>query len=389
MRVTTAFSRLLRLPGCVVQEGSLRARSGRSRGRAAPPAAGLPRVRVLDARSEGQAAGETRSGGILDLGIWRLEVRCRRRRLWCRVHGARTESVPFARAGSEFTRDFECLVAWLATRTDKSTIKRMLRIDWDTVGRIVKRVCDAELDPSRLARSLRHRHRRGQLEDALTSTSHSWSTITAARWCGDARGPAKPPRTRSSRELEPAARRSPRPSMPTQPPELPEPAIMVPFGPMPDSPRRPRHPGRVAGARPGARARRSSRAPDCCAPSRWTWLPATPSRSASTLPKRSCASTPITWCSSPTRRSTKSAAPTGTSCARSATSDAAKRFKDSRWCLLKTTRQAHRRAGHHTHPDQGRRRRGLARLHTQRSRPRHLRTRPLDRRRRGADQAGC
>ena len=86
----------------------------------------------------------------LDLGIWRLEVHCRRRRLWCPEHGARTEGVPFARPGSEFTRDFECLVAWLATRTDKTTIKRMLRVDWDTVGRIVKRVCDDELDPGRL-----------------------------------------------------------------------------------------------------------------------------------------------------------------------------------------------------------------------------------------------
>jgi transposase len=86
----------------------------------------------------------------LDLGVWRLEVRCRRRRLWCPVHGARTEGVPFARPGSEFTRDFECLVAWLATRTDKTTIRRLLRIDWDTVGRIIKRVCDDELDPDRL-----------------------------------------------------------------------------------------------------------------------------------------------------------------------------------------------------------------------------------------------
>jgi len=86
----------------------------------------------------------------LDLGVWRLEVHCRRRRLWCPEYGARTEGVPFARPGSEFTRDFECLVAWLATRTDKTTIKRMLRIDWYTVGRIVSRVCADELDPARL-----------------------------------------------------------------------------------------------------------------------------------------------------------------------------------------------------------------------------------------------
>jgi len=70
--------------------------------------------------------------------------------LWCPEHGARTEGVPFARPGAEFTRDLECLVAWLMTRTDKSTVKRLLRIDWDTVGRIVKRVCDDELDPDRL-----------------------------------------------------------------------------------------------------------------------------------------------------------------------------------------------------------------------------------------------
>ena len=118
--------------GGVGQEGSLRARSGRSRGRAAPAPAGLPRVRVLDARPEGRAAGGLGLAAFGSRDIWRLEVRCRRRRLWCSVRGARTESVPFARPGSEFTRDFECLVAWLATRTDKSTIKRMLRIDWGT-----------------------------------------------------------------------------------------------------------------------------------------------------------------------------------------------------------------------------------------------------------------
>jgi len=32
------------------------------------------------------------------------------RRLWCPVHGARTEGVPFARPHSEFTRGFERLV---------------------------------------------------------------------------------------------------------------------------------------------------------------------------------------------------------------------------------------------------------------------------------------
>jgi len=45
---------------------------------------------------------------------------------------------------------FGAVPAWLATRTDKTTIRRMVRIDWDTVGRIISRVCADELDPARL-----------------------------------------------------------------------------------------------------------------------------------------------------------------------------------------------------------------------------------------------
>lgn len=42
------------------------------------------------------------------------------------------------------------MVAWLAMTMDKSAITRLLRIDWDTVGRIIARVCAEELDPDRL-----------------------------------------------------------------------------------------------------------------------------------------------------------------------------------------------------------------------------------------------
>lgn len=86
----------------------------------------------------------------LDLGVWRLEIRARLRRLVCPTHGVLTEAVPFARYRSDFTRDFEALVAWLATRTDKTTITRLVRIHWRTVGRIIARVCADELDADRL-----------------------------------------------------------------------------------------------------------------------------------------------------------------------------------------------------------------------------------------------
>lgn len=149
MRVTTAFSRLLRLPGVWVRD--VRFQPDRvvvevvlTRRRLCCPECGYSTAARKDKRPVDSVWRH------LDLGVWRLEVRCRRRRLWCPEHGARTEGVPFARPGSEFTRDFECLVAWLAARTDKTTITRVLRIDWGTVGRVIARVCADELDPGRL-----------------------------------------------------------------------------------------------------------------------------------------------------------------------------------------------------------------------------------------------
>ena len=150
MRVTTAFSRLLRLPGVWVKKVRFepdRVIVSRWRCAAGSWSARSAGTRRGRARTRGR---RTRSGGILISGSGGLRSTAAAGGCGAREHGARTEGVPFARPGAEFTRDFECLVAWLATRTDKTTIKRMLRIDWDTVGRIIKRVCDDELDPGRL-----------------------------------------------------------------------------------------------------------------------------------------------------------------------------------------------------------------------------------------------
>ncbi len=59
-----------------------------------------------------------------------MTVRAGLRRLRCPEHGVRVESVPFARPRSGFSRDFEDMVAFLATKTDKTTITRMSRVDW-------------------------------------------------------------------------------------------------------------------------------------------------------------------------------------------------------------------------------------------------------------------
>jgi transposase len=149
MRLSSAFSRLLRLEGVWVrgvrfEPDRVIVRVALRRRRLVCPECSFSTPHRHNVR-EAQSVWRH-----LDLGVWRLEIRAQLRRLSCPVHGVRTEGVPFARAGSDFTRDFERLVAYLATRTDKSTICRLVRINWRTVGRIIERVTKDELDPDRL-----------------------------------------------------------------------------------------------------------------------------------------------------------------------------------------------------------------------------------------------
>jgi transposase len=87
----------------------------------------------------------------LDFGGRVCRIKVRRRRLRCPEHGVLAEGVPFARSGSRFTRDFEQLVAWLVTKTDKTTICAFARMGWRTVGAICERVSGDVLDPDRLS----------------------------------------------------------------------------------------------------------------------------------------------------------------------------------------------------------------------------------------------
>lgn len=150
MRVQTAFKRLLRLDGVTVTDVELLTAS-------VVVTVALRRRRLVcpECSFSTTAAYEIKRTDVsswrhLDLGTWRLEVRAHLRRLVCPTHGVRVEGVPFARHGCRFTTDFESLVAWLATKTDKTTIGRLVRIDWDTVGRICARVVADEFDPARL-----------------------------------------------------------------------------------------------------------------------------------------------------------------------------------------------------------------------------------------------
>ncbi|MCA1713524.1 MAG: ISL3 family transposase [Actinobacteria bacterium] len=149
MRITTAFNRLLQLDGVSVVEveigeGTVTVEVRLRRRKLVCPHCEFSTGARYDTR------GVTSSWRHLRLGAFKLVVRAKLRRLACPDHGVRVEGVAFARPGARFTRDFEQLVAWLAVKMDKDALRRLVGIDWDTVGRICDRVVADELDPGRL-----------------------------------------------------------------------------------------------------------------------------------------------------------------------------------------------------------------------------------------------
>jgi transposase len=84
----------------------------------------------------------------LDFGGMKVTLKYRQRRVVCpRCGGVRVELVPWAEPDSDFTRDFEDQVAYLAQVTDQTTVMKMMRISWKTVGSIAQRVV-ARLGPA-------------------------------------------------------------------------------------------------------------------------------------------------------------------------------------------------------------------------------------------------
>ena len=232
MRVTAAFSLLLGLPGVWVKK--VRFEPDR-----VVVTVALRRRKLQCpkcAYSTWHRESRQRHDSVwrhLDLGVWRLEVRCRLRRLRCPEHGALVEGVPFARYRARFTRDFDDLVAWLATKTDQTATCRLVRIDWETVGRVIKRVGDELLPVGRLKGLFRI-----SMDEVAWRKGHEYLTLIGDHdqgcvvWGTDGKGQAAADRFFVA--LDPVP--SPPPTRPRHQATLPEPAIMVPFGPCPTVP---------------------------------------------------------------------------------------------------------------------------------------------------------
>lgn len=228
MRVSTAFSRLLCLPGVWVR--SVRFEPDRVVVRVVLRRRRLhcPKCSYSTRHRENRQHHDS-VWRHLDLGRWRLEVHARLRRLRCPEHGAHVEGVPFARDGARFTRDFENLVAWLATKTDKTATCRLTRIDWATIGRVIERVGAELIDGDRLNDLFEI-----SIDEVAWRKGHRYLTLVGDHRAGcvvwGCEGKGQAAADQFFAELDP----------PPEAPVLarvgrsswqPEPAVMVPFGP--------------------------------------------------------------------------------------------------------------------------------------------------------------
>lgn len=189
MRVTTAFNKLLAIPGASVASVVFAAEG---------VVVGLRRLRrrpVCPCGWKGRAVYDrsTRRWRHLDLGAVKLFLQAEIRRIHCRrCDRVRTEAVDWARPRARHTRDFEDVVAWLAQHTDKTTITKLLRTSWETVAAVVQRVVADHLDATRLEGIYRI-----GVDEVSYRKGHRYLTVVADHdrdgavvWAGDGHGSA-------------------------------------------------------------------------------------------------------------------------------------------------------------------------------------------------------
>jgi transposase len=147
VRVTTAYNRMLGLPGAWVRdvafgEGAMIVTVALHRKRPVCSGCGARGLRIKDYR--------VKRWRHLDVGGLRCVIECRLRRLYCPGCGDLPETVEWARSGARYTRDFDDLAAWLAQQMNQTQVTKLMRIGWETVGKILARVVAEKLDRGRL-----------------------------------------------------------------------------------------------------------------------------------------------------------------------------------------------------------------------------------------------
>lgn len=189
MRVSTAFNRMLRVPGAWVdsvdfsEDGKVVVHLRRKGRRRRCPCGWSSRSRYDSSRRRWRS---------LDLGTNQLWLEADIARVNCHAcRRVRTEEVPWARPGARHTRDYEDLVAWLAQRMDKTSVARLLRCSWEAVQHIVTRVVHDHLDDRRLDNLFRI-----GIDEIAYTRGHRYLTVIADHdtghvvWVGKGRSQA-------------------------------------------------------------------------------------------------------------------------------------------------------------------------------------------------------
>ena len=128
MRVTTAFNRMLGLPGAWVRDVEFGERAmivtvALRRKRPICSGCGARGLKIKDHR--------VKRWRHLDVGGLRCVIECRLRRLYCPGCGDLPEQVEWARGGARYTRDFDDLTAWLAQQMSQTQVTQA---DADRLG---------------------------------------------------------------------------------------------------------------------------------------------------------------------------------------------------------------------------------------------------------------
>ena len=80
----------------------------------------------------------------LDWGNAMVVLKAQTHRISCPEHGVVVASIPWAYHDSGFTREFDKQVTWKAQNMSKSAVSKEMRISWQTVGKSITRVRNAE-----------------------------------------------------------------------------------------------------------------------------------------------------------------------------------------------------------------------------------------------------
>lgn len=148
MRVTTLLNKLLHLPGLWIrglrfEDGALVLSFRRRFRRLTCPVCGTSVASRF----------EEKTRRWRHLALWGVPTYLEGpiRRLRCpSCQSVRTERVPWARPGSDFTQPFEDVVGFLAQRLNRTAVAELTGVAWETVGRIAARLVAEKLDPQRL-----------------------------------------------------------------------------------------------------------------------------------------------------------------------------------------------------------------------------------------------